>query len=35
VGADDYLAKPCDLGELRARVDALIANVAMPQVHEK
>jgi len=35
MGADDYLSKPCDLGELRARVDALIANVAMPQVHEK
>jgi DNA-binding response OmpR family regulator len=35
MGADDYLAKPCDLGELRARVDALIANVAMPQVYEK
>jgi DNA-binding response OmpR family regulator len=25
MGADDYLAKPCDLGELHARVDALIA----------
>jgi DNA-binding response OmpR family regulator len=27
MGADDYLAKPCDLGELRAHVDALLARV--------
>jgi len=27
MGADDYLAKPCDLAELRAHVDALLARV--------
>jgi len=27
IGADDYLAKPCDLGEVHARVDALLARV--------
>ncbi|MEK0083024.1 response regulator [Benzoatithermus flavus] len=24
VGADDYVTKPCDLGELRARIDAVL-----------
>jgi len=27
MGADDYLAKPCDLGDLHARVEALLARV--------
>ena len=36
MGADDYLAKPCDLGELHACVHALLARIeAVRQVHEK
>ncbi len=27
MGADDYLAKPCDLGDLHARLEALLARV--------
>jgi CheY-like chemotaxis protein len=27
IGADDYLAKPCDLAEVHARVEALLARV--------